>query len=90
MAPLLTSAVASRSRSRRSDILVAHLGRRGSAHWNTYPGIAIAAASVSETTNIPGELLQREPDLQSDLIALNLAVLDRTAHLRDFEPAEIS
>ena len=46
----------------------------------------IAAASGSMT----GELLQREPDLQSDLIALNLAVLDRTAHLRDFEPAEIS
>jgi hypothetical protein len=39
---------------------------------------------------LTGELLQREPDLQSDLIALNLAVLNRTAHLRDFEPAEIS
>jgi hypothetical protein len=36
------------------------------------------------------ELLEREPNLQSDLIALNLAILDRTAHLRDFEPAEIS
>jgi len=35
------------------------------------------------------ELLEREPNLQSDLIALNLAILDRTAHLRDFEPAEI-
>jgi hypothetical protein len=39
---------------------------------------------------LTGELLQREPDLQSDLVALNLAVFDRTAHLRDFEPAEIS
>jgi hypothetical protein len=52
--------------------------------------LLIAAVSDSETTNIPGELLQRKPDLQSDLIALNLAVLDRPAHLRDFEPAEIS
>jgi hypothetical protein len=38
----------------------------------------------------PGGLLQGEPHLQSDLIALDLAVLDRTAHLRDFEPAKIS
>jgi hypothetical protein len=40
--------------------------------------------------SMTGELLQRESDLQSDLIALNLAVLDRSAHLPDFEPAEIS
>ena len=39
---------------------------------------------------VTGELLQREPDLQSDLIALNLPVLDRTPHLLNFEPAEIS
>jgi hypothetical protein len=45
----------------------------------------VAAASNSMT----GELLQRESDLQSDLITLNLAILDRSAHLPDFEPAEI-
>ena len=36
---------------------------------------------------VTGGLLQREPDLQSDLIALNLSVLDRTPHLLNFEPA---
>jgi hypothetical protein len=35
-------------------------------------------------------LLQRETDLQSDLIAVNLAVLDVAAHLHDLEPAKIS
>jgi hypothetical protein len=53
-------------------------------------GLRVPATFDSETTNIPGGLRQREPDLQSDLIALHLAILDRTAHLRDCEPAEIS
>ena len=75
---------------------------RGTAHTAGCGGGSAAAerrisgparspnVSAVERTKIVGELLQREPDLQSDLIALNLAVLDRTAHLRDFEPAEIS
>ena len=35
-------------------------------------------------------LLQREPNLERDLIAMNLAVFDVTAHLRDLEPTKIS
>ena len=52
--------------------------------------LAAVVAVRRPNGKLTGELLQREPDLQSDLIALNLAVLDRPAHLRDFEPAEIS
>ena len=35
-------------------------------------------------------LLQRESDLQRDLIPINLAVPDVTANLLDLEPTEIS
>jgi hypothetical protein len=59
--------------------------------WGFEPAMLGGVAAVRRPNGkLTGELLQREPDLQSDLIALNLAVLDRPAHLRDFEPAEIS
>src|SRR5689334_18166144 len=73
---------------------------RGTAHTAGCGGGSVAAerrssgptrspSVPSRRQKIAGELLQCEPDLQSNLIAFDLALLDRTAHLSDFEPTEI-